>query len=202
MKKIPLYIRNISHTMAQSQNYAIILSEIDGPRRLPIIIGTAEAQSIAIVMENITTPRPLTHDLFKNTLQAFDIQLQEVIISDLIDGTFHALLICEREGEILEIDSRASDALALAVRFECPIYTYDFILDTAGIAMEETSNEIKVQQGDTRQPKETQEKDPNDYSQYPIKKLQKILNKLVEREDYEKAAIVRDEINRRKQLNS
>ncbi len=201
MKKVPLYILSISHTMAQNQNYAILLGEVGGPRRLPIIIGMAEAQSIAVAMEKITTPRPLTHDLFKNTLLAFNIQLREVIINDLVDGTFYALLICEREGEVLEIDSRASDALALAVRFGCPIHTYDFILETAGISIEEP-NEIKVSQKEAGAGKKRPGKDPNDFSQYPLKELRKILDKFVEREDYEKAALVRDEINRRKQLNS
>ncbi len=200
MKKIPLYILSISGTMAQNQNYAILLGEVNGRRRLPIIIGMAEAQAIAVVLENITPKRPLTHDLFKNTLEAFDIELKEVIISDLIDGTFYALLICERNGEILEIDSRASDALALAVRFNCPIHTYDFILDTAGISLQEP-NEIQVTEEKEKSPG-TKRKNPDDLSNYPLKELRKILDKLVENENYEKAALVRDEINRRKQLNS
>ncbi len=200
MKKIPLYILSISGTMAQNQNYAILLGEVNGRRRLPIIIGMAEAQAIAVVLENITPKRPLTHDLFKNTLEAFDIELKEVIISDLIDGTFYALLICERNGEILEIDSRASDALALAVRFNCPIHTYDFILDTAGISLQEP-NEIQVTEEKEKSPG-TKRKNPDDFSNYPLKELRKILDKLVENENYEKAALVRDEINRRKQLNS
>ncbi len=200
MKKIPLYILSISGTMAQNQNYAILLGEVKGRRRLPIIIGMAEAQAIAVVLENITPKRPLTHDLFKNTLEAFDIQLKEVIISDLIDGTFYALLICEREGEILEIDSRASDALALAVRFNCPIYTYDFILDTAGISIQDPSEiVVKEKKEKTEQSKKH---NPNDFSRYPLKELRKILDELVANENYEKAALVRDEINRRKQLNS
>ncbi len=200
MKKIPLYILSISGTMAQNQNYAILLGEVNGRRRLPIIIGMAEAQAIAVALENITPSRPLTHDLFKNTLEAFDIELKEVVISDLIDGTFYALLICERDGEILEIDSRASDALALAVRFNCPIHTYDFILDTAGISLQEP-NEIQVSE-EKEQKSKMKKKNPDDLSNYPLKELRKILDKLVENENYEKAALVRDEINRRKQLNS
>ncbi len=184
--------------MSQSPNYAILLGEVDGSRRLPVVIGMFEAQAIAIHMEKIKSPRPLTHDLFKNTLQAFNIHLREVIINDLVDGTFHAKLICERNGEILEIDSRPSDAMALAVRFNCPIMTYDFILDSAGIAIEEP-NEITVSHA--RAEENIPQRDPYDFTNYPLEELRKILNKMVEKEDYEMAAKVRDEIKRREEIN-
>ena len=136
MKKIQLDIVALSHSVTQSHNYAVVLGEQDGSRRLPIVIGGFEAQAIAVAMERMTPNRPLTHDLFKNVLLTFDIDLQEIIINNLQDGIFYAKLICLRNGELIEIDSRTSDALAMAVRFECPIYTYEFILDRAGVVLE------------------------------------------------------------------
>ena len=198
MKKIPLYILSISNTMSQNQNYAILLAEADGSRRLPVIIGMAEAQAIAIAMEGIKPSRPLTHDLFANTLKTFNIYIREVIINDLVDGTFHAKLICEQQGEVIEIDSRPSDAMALALRFNCPIMTYDFILDSAGIAIQEP-NEIAVTE--ERREEKIIQRDPYDFSSYPLEELRKILNKMVEKEDYETAAKVRDEIKRREEIN-
>ncbi len=198
MKKVPLYILSISNTMAQSQNFAILLAEADGSRRLPVIIGMAEAQAIAIAMEGIKPPRPLTHDLFANTLKTFNIYIREVIINDLVDGTFHAKLICEQQGEVIEIDARPSDAMALALRFNCPIMTYDFILDSAGIVIQEP-NEITV--SEERKEEKIIQRDPYDFSSYPLEELRKILNKMVEKEDYETAAKVRDEIKRREEIN-
>ena len=184
--------------MAQSQNYAILLAETDGARRLPVIIGMTEAQAIAVAMEGIKPPRPLTHDLFANTLKTFNIYIREVIINDLVDGTFHAKLICEQHGEVIEIDSRPSDAMALALRFNCPIMTYDFILDSAGIIIQEP-NEIAVTE--ERKEEKIVKRDPYDFSSYPLEELRKILNKMVEKEDYETAAKVRDEIKRREEIN-
>ena len=141
MKKIELDIVALSHSVTQSHNYAVVLGEQDGSRRLPIVIGGFEAQAIAVAMERMTPNRPLTHDLFKNTLETFDVELKEVIINNLLDGIFYARLICVKEGELVEIDSRTSDALAMAVRFNCPIFTYEFILDAAGVILEEPEEE-------------------------------------------------------------
>src|SRR6056297_3272469 len=133
MKKIELDIVALSHSVAQSHNYAVVLGEKEGSRRLPIVIGGFEAQAIAVAMEGMTPNRPLTHDLFKNTLETFKVDLQEIVINNLLDGIFYARLVCMQDGERIEVDSRTSDALAMAVRFQCPIYTYEFILDAAGI---------------------------------------------------------------------
>ncbi len=138
MKKIELDIVALSHSVTQSHNYAVVLGEQGGSRRLPIVIGGFEAQAIAVAMERMTPNRPLTHDLFKNTLDTFNVDLKEVVINNLLDGIFYARLICLKEGEMIEIDSRTSDALAMAVRFNCPIFTYEFILDAAGVVLEDT----------------------------------------------------------------
>jgi len=140
MKKIELDIVALSHSVTHSHNYAVVLGEQDGVRRLPIVIGGFEAQAIAVAMERMTPSRPLTHDLFRNSMDTFNINLKEIIINNLLDGIFYARLICEKDGEVLEIDSRTSDALAMAVRFECPIYTYEFILDAAGVILEDADD--------------------------------------------------------------
>ncbi|MCH2044615.1 MAG: bifunctional nuclease family protein [Saprospiraceae bacterium] len=192
MEKIELEIVALSHSLAQTQNYAIVLGEQTGARRLPIVIGGFEAQAIAVAMESMTPARPMTHDLFKNSLQAFQIEIKEVIINNLVDGIFYAALICQKSGgELIEIDSRTSDALALAVRFGCPIYTYDFILEQAGIILEEET-EKEVQKAKQRRQKK--EKTIDDYS---TEELQRMLEEALENEDYEKAAKLRDEINKR-----
>ena len=138
MKRIELDIVALSHSMTQSHNYAVVLGERRGQRRLPIVIGSFEAQAIAVAMERMVPNRPLTHDLFKSTLDTFGIQLKEVVINNLLDGIFYARLVCMKNGELFEIDSRTSDAIAMAVRFECPIFTYDFILEAAGVVLEDT----------------------------------------------------------------
>jgi bifunctional DNase/RNase len=149
MKKIELRIVALSHSVSQSNNYAVVLGEMVGLRRIPIVIGSFEAQAIAVAMEKMTPNRPLTHDLFKQTLEAFKVEIKEIIINNLLDGIFYARLICEREGEIIELDSRTSDAIALAVRFQCPIFTYEFILDTAGVELDEsTQTEIEEESDD------------------------------------------------------
>ena len=141
MKKIELDIVALSHSVTQSHNYAVVLGEKIGSRRLPIVIGSFEAQAIAVALERMTPNRPLTHDLFKNAMETFHIELREVLINNLLDGIFYARLVCEKEGETVEIDSRTSDALALAARFRCPIFTYEFILDTAGVVLEDSDSE-------------------------------------------------------------
>jgi bifunctional DNase/RNase len=136
MKKIKLDIVGLSYSQTQSGAYALVLGEVSGRRRLPIIIGSFEAQAIAIEIEKMTPSRPLTHDLFKSLGQAFNITVQEVIIYNLVDGIFYSKLICSDGKKTVEIDARTSDAIAVSVRFECPIYTYEFILSSAGIVIE------------------------------------------------------------------
>ncbi|MFM8450189.1 MAG: bifunctional nuclease family protein [Haliscomenobacter sp.] len=192
MKKIELEIVALSHSVSQSSNYAVILSDKNATRRLPIVIGSFEAQAIAVALERMVPNRPLTHDLFKNVLDTFQIQLREVIINNLLDGIFYAQLICERNGEQIEIDSRSSDALALAARFRCPIYSFDFILDSAGIVVEKDDNDLDF--SDDMNPVET----VNPLSSYSIEALAKLLEEVLEEENYERAAQIRDEIDRRK----
>lgn len=195
MRKIELDIVALSHTMAQSHNYAVVLGEQKGKRRLPIVIGSFEAQAIAVAMERMTPNRPLTHDLFKNTLDTFHIDLQEVIINNLLEGIFYAQLVCVKDGEFYQIDSRASDALALAVRFNCPIYTYEFILDAAGIVLEDT--ETETEEAETSR-KKSKKSSTSSLSSHSIEELQRMLEVVLAEEDYERAAKIRDEINRRK----
>jgi bifunctional DNase/RNase len=190
-KIIELEIIALSHSVTQSQNYAVVLGELDGNRRLPIVIGGYEAQAIAVVLERMTPNRPLTHDLFKNALSSFGIEIKEIIINNLLDGIFYSQLICEKEGEIIKIDSRTSDALALAVRFSCPVYTYEFIMEAAGVVLEETEGEAKKQVVH-------KEKNQKAYSSYSTDELEKLLKKVLEEENYEKAANIRDELNKRK----
>lgn len=204
MKKIELDIVALSHSVTQSHNYAVVLGEMEGVRRLPIVIGGAEAQSIAIAMERMTPNRPLTHDLLKNTMLTFNIDLKEVIINNLHEGVFYARLICAKEGEIVEVDSRTSDALALAVRFGCPIYTYEFILEAAGVVLEDgDSDEDKQQQPKEDKPnapkKRRQKKGEKTITERSIDELNTMLEDVLSNEDYEKAAKIRDEINRRQE---
>lgn len=190
MKKIELDIIALSHSVTQSNNYAVVLGEQDGVRRLPIVIGGFEAQAIAVAMERMTPTRPLTHDLFKNTLNIFDIELKEIIINDLLDGVFYAKLICQYDNKLIEVDSRTSDALALAVRFNCPVYTYEFILESAGVVLEgdeEAKETVPKAGGSGKKGLET----------YSLDTLNKMLEEAISKEDYEKAAKIRDEITRR-----
>lgn len=198
MKKIELRIVALSHSVSQSNNYAVVLGEMVGLRRIPIVIGSFEAQAIAVAMEKMTPNRPLTHDLFKQTLEAFKVEIKEIIINNLLDGIFYARLICEREGEIIELDSRTSDAIALAVRFQCPIFTYEFILDTAGVELDEsTQTDIEEESDDEMEEKPGKEKQ-NSLSTYSLESLQNMLSQVLEEENYEKAATIRDEIDKRK----
>lgn len=201
MKKIELEIVAISHTATQSQNYALVLGELEGVRRLPIVIGGFEAQSIAVAMERMTPPRPLTHDLMRNVLSTFDVELKEVIISNLLDGVFYARLVCLRNGETVEIDSRTSDALALAVRFDCPIYSYEFILEAAGVVLEIPSEE-SVRAGGERKRRERKEKETPSLTEFDLSNLKKMLEDVLKEENYEKAAKIRDEISRREGTQS
>ncbi len=200
MSKIELEIVALSHSLSQSHNYAVVLGEKDGNRRLPIVIGSFEAQAIAVAMERMTPNRPLTHDLFKNTLDTFDIVLKEVIINKLYDGIFYARLVCDKKGEIYEIDARTSDSLAMAVRYNCPIYTYDFILDAAGISYDEAQGE-ESEQDPGFQP-QSRKSTSSDMGAMSTKRLKEVLDQSLKEEDYEKAAEIRDELNKRKSAGS
>ena len=206
MSLVRLNIKGISYSQTQSGAYALILSEVDGQRKLPIVIGAFEAQSIAIALEKeIQPPRPLTHDLFKNFSDRFDIVVKQVIIHKLVDGVFYASLICERDKVEEIIDARTSDAIALALRFSAPIFTYKNILEKAGIILKTDSKK----EDEENQPEEvllfddlefeTEEVEVSDdgYSSKSIKKLQELLTKAVADEDYETAAKLRDEISKR-----
>ena len=202
MSLIPLTIKGISYSQTQSGAYALVLSEMEGTKTLPIIIGAFEAQSIAIALETeIRPPRPLTHDLFKTFSDRFGINIKEVIIHKLVDGVFFSSLICEREGEEEVIDSRTSDAIAIAVRFNAPIYTYENILDKAGIYLK-AEEEIAIQKKNepseiSFQIEEPPQKEENDFSSLSLKELHKQLNNAVVNENYEIAAKIRDEISKR-----
>lgn len=193
MQKIRLDIVALSHSVTQSHNYAVILGEEQGKRRLPIVIGGFEAQSIAVALENMTPNRPLTHDLFKNSLDAFDIEVQEVIINNLLDGIFYAQLICAQNGKKLAIDARTSDAISMAVRFGCPIFTYDFIMDSAGVILDN--------EADTSAP-QNKPKRSKSLEDLNINSLEKMLEEALHKEDYEKAAEIRDIITKKKSSES
>ena len=195
MKKIELEIVALSHSITQSHSYAVVLGEVSGLRRLPIVIGGFEAQAIAVALENIAPTRPLTHDLLKNTLDIFNIKLNEIIINNLQDGVFYAQLVCEKDGETFEIDSRTSDALGLAVRFNCPIYTYEFILDSAGIILEESELQKEKEARETVATEPPKKKEP--LTNQSLDDLKQQLQDALDKEDYEKAAKIRDEINKR-----
>jgi bifunctional DNase/RNase len=199
MKRVELEIVALSHSVSQAQNYAVVLKEREGSRRLPIVIGSCEAHSIAIALERMLPTRPLTHDLFKSTLETFHIELREVVINNLLDGIFYARLVCVHQGEVFEIDSRTSDALALAVRFECPIYTYEFILDAAGIVLpEEEGEEEESAHSGSSSASSSGPLDLNDLGKYSEETLEKALQETLEREDYETAVKIRDELRRRR----
>jgi bifunctional DNase/RNase len=192
-KKVRLNILGLSYSQTQSGAYALILTEENGDRRIPIIIGGVEAQAIAIRLEGLTPPRPLTHDLFMSLAQAFGIELVEVVMYKLEEGIFYSELVCKKEsGEVVRIDSRTSDAVALALRFNCPIYTYEDIIQKAGIVIDfDHIEEAKT----SRKSK----KKESDYGSYSLDELQQMLQSAIEKEDYEKASAIRDEINTRDQ---
>jgi len=196
MKKIELEIVALSHSITQTHSYAVVLGEVNGLRRLPIVIGGFEAQAIAVALERMSPSRPLTHDLMKNFMNAFDVQLQEIVINDLQEGIFYSKLICLTEQDTVEIDSRTSDALALAVRFQCPIYTYESILENAGILMGDTTP--KKEKGEAVGIEETGGGERDDLSSLSLAELETLLNEVLENEDYIRAISIRDEINKRK----
>ncbi|HDZ07162.1 hypothetical protein LCGC14_0166020 [marine sediment metagenome] len=208
MSLVRLKIKGISYSQTQNGAYALILNEVEGDRKLPIVIGAFEAQSIAIALEKeIKPPRPLTHDLFKNFSDRFDIVIKQVIIHKLVDGVFYSSIICERDGIEEIIDARTSDAIALALRFNAPIFTYKTILDKAGIFLKFSSKEKDqkdsddsimvdeiLQEGETI---EIESGASDGYTELTIDELEAELKKAVTNEDYEKAAKLRDEISKR-----
>ena len=199
MELIRLLINGISYSQTQNGAYALILSELDGERKLPIVIGTYEAQSIAIAIEkDIKPPRPLTHDLFKSFCERFDIIVKQVIIHKLVDGVFYSSIICDRDGVEEIIDSRTSDAIALATRFDAPIFTYENILEKAGIIIEieEYDEEDKILFKELFS-EETTLANSEDFKDKTIDELQKLLKIAVQNENYETAAKIRDEISNR-----
>lgn len=196
MEKIKLEIVALSHSITQNHSYAIVLGETKGNKRLPVVIGGAEAQAIAIAMEKMKPTRPLTHDLMKSVFDEFEIILREVVISNILEGVFYSQLICIKDGKETIIDSRTSDAIALAIRFDCPIYTYKFILDTAGIVLDESGQELVDEP--ERKSSSTVSSEKEDLKIYTISELDTMMVKALEEEDYERAAYIRDEIQSRK----
>jgi hypothetical protein len=205
MSLVRLDIKGISYSQTQNGAYALILNEQEGNKQLPIVIGAFEAQSIAIALEkDIKPPRPLTHDLFKNFSERFEIKIKQVIIHKLVDGVFYSSLISERQGIEETIDARTSDAIALALRFDAPIFTYQNILDKAGIYLNAEPKSAKEQREDTDSILDSVMPDEplsssssSDYSNLSLKELNKMLDQAVSKEDYEQAALLRDEISKR-----
>ncbi|SEP06837.1 hypothetical protein SAMN05428947_106215 [Mucilaginibacter sp. OK283] len=199
MKKIKLDIVGLSYSQTQSGAYALVLGEVSGRRRLPIIIGSFEAQAIAIEIEKMTPSRPLTHDLFKSFAQAYQIEVQEIIIYNLVDGIFYSKLICSDGKRPVEIDARTSDAIAIAVRFDCPIFTYEFILSTAGIVIEGNDFVYLENINETQEEKTVNTSTVGSgFASLSVDELKTKLQEALAEESYEKAAKIRDELNKRK----
>jgi len=194
VKKVKLEIVGLSYSQTQTGAYALVLGEAKGKRRLPIIIGGFEAQAIAIELEKMTPSRPLTHDLFKTFAEGFNISVSEVIIYNLVEGIFFAKLICNDGDKNVEIDARTSDAIALAVRFSCPINTYEFILSQAGIILDDEALAAVSESGSESRV----EIEETDYLKKSTEELKQMLDTALSEEDYEKASHIRDELNNRK----
>jgi bifunctional DNase/RNase len=200
MKKVELEIVALSHSISQTHSYAVVLGEVDGLRRLPIVIGGFEAQAIAVALERMQPTRPLTHDLFANFMSAFSIELTEVLIYRLDEGVFYAKLVCRNNDELVEIDSRTSDALAMAVRASCKIYTYENILDTAGMFLENESSDSDTSSTSSQKIPTGSSKSSSsdaDMRKMTLEELNTLLQTVLEQEDYVRAINIRDEINRR-----
>lgn len=193
VQKIELHVSRIVHSFAQNNSYTVLLSEVKGKRKLPVVVGTFEAQAIAIQLDKLQPPRPLTHDLIKNMLDAFDVFLKEVYIYNILEGVFYARLICVKDGEELQIDSRTSDAIALALRFDCLIYTNSTIMDIASIIVENSAEDIEEEVSTT----EDIEEEMTEFQLYTNVELENMMTEALENEDYEKAALIRDELNKR-----
>jgi hypothetical protein len=203
MKKIELEIVALSHSVTQSHSFAVVLGEVDGTRRLPIVIGGFEAQAIAVALDNMKPSRPLTHDLMKTVCDTFALELQYVFICKLLDGVFFSNLVFSRGTETFEIDSRTSDALALAVRFECPIYVEASILEEAGVEAD-PNEEATANEDDLEKKIEeltsvvAKPNSPLDFGSMNLEELNHELLRAIEDEDYERAARIRDELNKKK----
>jgi bifunctional DNase/RNase len=196
MKRIKLKVLGISYSQTQSGAYALVLIEEKGERRIPIIIGGFEAQSIVVKLENLDPPRPLTHDLFKSFADVFNVSILEVFIDKLEDGVFYAKLICSNGNKEYTIDSRTSDAVALSLRFDCPIFITEEILEKAGITVSSAgsaSENISAEDS-------VYEPDVTKYNSYTDEELYKMIDEAVKTEDYERAATIRDEIEKRKKI--
>lgn len=208
MEKVKLEIVGMSYSQSQSGAYALILGVVGMDKRLPIIIGGFEAQSIAIALEKMKPSRPLTHDLFKNFATHFGITIKEVVINKFEEGIFYSKLVCEKDGKVTEIDSRTSDAIALALRFECPVYAMSSIVDEAGITLteEDEQTEMSSEHEIKHQPAETEtmnnEKAEEDLSVFLLEELENMLENAINEENYEEASRIRDEIRRRKNKHS
>jgi hypothetical protein len=198
MRKIELEIVALSHSITQTHSYAVVLGEVNGLRRLPIVIGGFEAQAIAVALEKMQPSRPLTHDLMKNFMNAFNIELHEVVISNLQEGIFYSKLICSNSEDTIEIDSRTSDALALAVRFGCPIYTYENILNSAGILLDDPAGKKVAKPAGGPSISEHEKGVEDDLKALNLDELNTLLQEVLEQEDYIRAIAIRDEINSRK----
>ncbi|MDB2363883.1 bifunctional nuclease family protein [Flavobacteriales bacterium] len=201
MEKLALDIIGLSYSQTQSGAYALVLGERNGNRRLPIIIGGFEAQAIAIELEKMTPSRPLTHDLLKSIAVGFDINVKEILVYNLVEGIFFAKLLCESNGKEIEIDARTSDAIAVAVRFNCPIYTHEFILATAGIILEDDNiDNINDEIDDVDEEAlddEVEGQEETDITKINSKKLEEMLQEAISNEDYERASQLRDELTSR-----
>ena len=204
MDKIELEIIGLSYSQTQTGAYALVLGEKSGEkRRLPIIIGGFEAQAIAIELESMTPSRPLTHDLFKSFADVYDINVKEIVIYNLVEGIFYAKLLSEKEGEVIEVDTRTSDAIALAVRFKCPIYTHEFILASAGIILDESEEgeDSLTQELDSIEDEldsiSVEEPKTLSYDDLTIDELNKRLQDAIESENYEEASKIKDELDKR-----
>ena len=198
MGKIKLNVLGISYSQTQTGAYALILTEENGNRRIPIIIGGFEAQAIAIQLEGLNPPRPLTHDLFHNFARAYDIQILEVNIYRLSEGVFYSKLLCNNNQKELSVDARTSDAIALALRFKCPIYTSEDIMEQAGIILDENQVLEEEMEQDELYAEDDATRGGGELTEFTMQELKSMLEEAVGNEDYEKASIIRDEINKRK----
>ena len=202
MKKIKLEILGLSSSQSQAGSFALVLGETEGNRRLPIIIGMFEAQAIAIEIEKIIPNRPMTHDLFKSFASTFHFHVEEIVISDLKEGVFFAKIVCTDGLKKTEIDARPSDAIAIGLRFDSPIYTFENILAEAGIVLTDEEEEEEREKSETKEPKakvkkEVSSKKSEDYKNYSVEKLNELLKDAIDKEDYERAAKIRDELSKR-----
>lgn len=201
-RKIKLEILGLSSSQSTTGSFALVLGETEGNRRLPIIIGMFEAQAIAIEIEKIIPNRPMTHDLFKSFASTFHFHVEEIVISDLKEGVFFAKIVCTDGLKKTEVDARPSDAIAIGLRFDSPIYTYENILAEAGIVLTDEEEEEEREKSDTKEPKakvkkEVSSKKSEDYKNYSVEKLNELLKDAIDKEDYERAAKIRDELSKR-----